>query len=105
MAPPVSLRSVRRNLPYFRSEFGALVGNLSLSVKFICICVICSYILSWWPPAVEALSISPGNLLPPSFKIWTLFTSPFLEIHLWEVIVDCVTVGLCGKWLLFRCQR
>lgn len=92
-----SLRSVRRNLPYIRSEMGALVGNLSLSVKSICICVICSYMLSYWQPAIDVLSVTPGHLLPPSLRVWTLLTSPFLEIHLWEVCVDIITVGLCGK--------
>lgn len=53
--------------------------------------------LSYWKPAVDALSVTPGHLLPPSLRIWTLLTSPFLEIHLWEVCVDIITVGLCGK--------
>ncbi|ODN00644.1 Transmembrane protein [Orchesella cincta] len=99
MSASSSFRSVRRNLPYIRSELGALVGNLSLSVKSICICVICSYMLSHWQPAVDALSVTPGHLLPPSLRVWTLLTSPFLEIHLWEVCVDIITVGLCGKLL------
>ncbi len=54
--------------------------------------------LSYWKPAVDALSVTPGHLLPPSLRIWTLLTSPFLEIHLWEVCVDIITVGLCGKY-------
>jgi len=92
-----SLRTVRRNLPYFRGELSALVNTTSLSVKCICITVLCSYLLSYYEPAVNALSVTPGHLLPPSLWVWTLFTNPFLEIHLWEVIVDVVTVGLCGK--------
>lgn len=93
----MSFRSVRRNLPYFRNELNALVGNLSLTVKCICVTVITSYMISYYGPAVDALSVTPGYILPPSFHVWTLFTNPFLEIHLWEVVVDIVTVGLCGK--------
>lgn len=39
----------------------------------------------------------PGNLLPSSFAIWTAFTFCFLEIHIWEVIIDVVCVTLCLK--------
>ena len=77
----MSFRS--KHLPYFQGELRALLGNLSLSVKCICMTVICSYLLSYYEPAVDALSVTPGHLLPPSFRIWTLFTNPFLEIHLW----------------------
>jgi hypothetical protein len=59
--------------------------------------VICSYLLSYYRPAIDFLSVTPGHLLPPSFWVWTLLTHPFLEIHLWEVFVDIVTVGLCGE--------
>lgn len=39
----------------------------------------------------------PGNLLPSTFAIWTAFTFCFLEIHIWEVIIDIVCVTLCLK--------
>jgi len=98
MKQPVAiLRSASRNLPFFREELNALVGNASLLVKCVCIIVVCSYLISYYAPAIEVLSVIPGHLLPPSFRIWTLFTHPFLEIHLWEVVVDIITVGLCGK--------
>jgi len=98
MKPPVAiLRSARRNFPFFREELRALIGNASLSVKCVCLIVVCSYLLSYYGPAVEFLSVIPGHLMPPSFRIWTLFTHPFLEIHLWEVVVDIITVGLCGE--------
>ena len=47
--------------------------------------------------AILTLSVTPGYLLPPAFWIWTAFTFCFLEIHLWELFVDIITVGLCGK--------
>ncbi|CAH2001370.1 unnamed protein product [Acanthoscelides obtectus] len=46
---------------------------------------------------VRVISVTPGYLAPPSFWLWTTFTFCFLEIHFWEVLVDIVTVGLCGK--------
>lgn len=84
-------------MPYFQQQFAALLGNTSASVKFICIVVLISYCLSYIEQMIIALSVTPGYLKPPAFWIWTAFTFCFLEIHLWEVCIDIVTVGLCGK--------
>lgn len=92
-----TVRAFSRNLPYIRQQFNALLGNTSTSVKFICIVVIFGYILSYSDEAVKVLSVTPGYILPPSFWIWTTFTFCFLELHFWEVLVDIITVGLCGK--------
>ncbi|XP_044753705.1 transmembrane protein 115 [Coccinella septempunctata] len=90
-------RALSRNLPYIRQQFGALLGNTSASVKTICGIVIFSYCLSFSDDAVRVISVTPGLLMPPGFWLWTAFTFCFLEIYFWEVLVDIVTVGLCGK--------
>ncbi|XP_026328332.1 transmembrane protein 115 [Hyposmocoma kahamanoa] len=92
-----ALRVFSRNIPYLRQQFSALLGNTSPSVKFICCVVVIGYILSFSEDVVNVLSVTPGYLLPPSFQLWSTFTFWFLEIHLWEVLIDIVTVGLCGK--------
>ncbi|XP_045764494.1 transmembrane protein 115 [Maniola jurtina] len=92
-----ALRVFSRNIPYLRQQFSALLGNTSPTVKFICVVVVIGYILSFSEDVVNVLSVTPGYLLPPSFQLWSTFTFWFLEIHLWEVIIDIVTVGLCGK--------
>lgn len=92
-----AMRVFSRNIPYLRQQFSALLGNTSPSVKFICVVVVIGYILSFSDNVVDVLSVTPGYLLPPSFQLWSTFTFWFLEIHLWEVIIDIVTVGLCGK--------
>lgn len=92
-----TLRAFSRNVPYIRQQFCALLGNTSTSVKFICVVVILSYCLSFSQEAVNVLSVTPGFLMPPAFWVWTAFTFCFLELHFWEVLVDIVTVGLCGK--------
>lgn len=92
-----ALRVFSRNLPYLRQQFSALLGNTSPSVKFICVVVVIGYVLSFSEDVVNVLSVTPGYLLPPSFHLWSTFTFWFLEIHLWEVVIDIVTVGLCGK--------
>ncbi|KAK9878670.1 hypothetical protein WA026_023119 [Henosepilachna vigintioctopunctata] len=90
-------RALNRNLPYIRQQFGALLGNTSASVKTICGIVLFSYCLSYSENAVKIISVTPGLLMPPAFWLWTAFTFCFLEIYFWEVIIDIVTVGLCGK--------
>lgn len=90
-------RAFSRNVPYLRQQLCALLTNTSTSVKFICGVVLLSYGLSYSKEAVRVLSVTPGYLIPPSCWLWTLFTFCFLELHFWEVLVDIVTVGLCGK--------
>lgn len=92
-----ALRALRRDAPFLRQQFSALLVNTSPAVKLICGIMIFGYGLSFSSSAVEALSVTPGYLLPPSFWLWTAFTFWSLEMHFWEVIVDVVTVGLCGK--------
>ncbi|XP_049852824.1 transmembrane protein 115 [Schistocerca gregaria] len=92
-----SVRGFTKNIPFIRQQFVALLGNTSLSVKFICVVVLCCYFFSFSEEAVRVLSVTPGYLLPPVFWIWTAFTYCFLELHFWEVCVDIITVGLCGK--------
>nr|CAG4640880.1 EOG090X06Q3 [Eulimnadia texana] len=76
---------------------GALLGNTSLSVKLICIVVFICYFLSFSEAAVRVLTLTPGYVSPPTFWIWTVFTHCFVEFHIWQVGVDLITVGLCGK--------
>lgn len=88
---------IRRNFPYFRQQLAAALHNSSVVVKFICITVFVCYFLSFSETAVLVLSVTPGYFIPPSFWIWTAFTHCFLETHLWQVAIDVITVGLCGK--------
>lgn len=91
------VKTLTKNLSYFGQQFSALLGNTSPLVKFICVVVFFGYFLSYSSEVVKFLSVTPGYLLPPAFWIWTAFTYCFLEIHFWEVCVDLITVGLCGK--------
>lgn len=93
----MATRTLSRNLPYINQQISALLVNTSPSVKFICIVTIFGYLLSFSETAVKALSVTPGYILPPQFCIWTAFTFCFLELYLWEVFLDIIIVGLCGK--------
>lgn len=94
MASPGALY---RHLPLVKHSLIALIGNTGLFVKLVCILLIIGYALSFSEAAVEVLSVTPGYLLPPTFWLWTAFTHCFLEVRLWQVVVDLVTLGLCGK--------
>lgn len=88
---------IYRNLPVIKQSLIAIIGNTGLFVKVVSIFVLIGYGVSFSDTAVHVLSVTPGYLLPPTFWIWTAFTHCFLEIRLWQVCVDLVTLFLCGK--------
>uniref|UniRef100_A0A182M801 Transmembrane protein 115 n=1 Tax=Anopheles culicifacies TaxID=139723 RepID=A0A182M801_9DIPT len=85
------------NAMYIRQQMSALLGSTSTSIKFICIATLVGYMISFSERISVLLCVTPGYLMPPTFWIWTIFTYFFIEQHFWEVLVDLVTVGLCGK--------
>ncbi|XP_064546921.1 transmembrane protein 115 [Drosophila montana] len=89
-----------RNVPYLKQQLTALLRNTSPVITLICLVTTFGYLLSFSEKAILLLSVTPGYILPNGkFWIWTAFTFCFIELHWWEVIVDVVTVGLCGKML------
>ncbi|XP_068157358.1 transmembrane protein 115 [Drosophila tropicalis] len=89
-----------RNWPYLRQQMTALLLNTSPVITGICLVTTVGYILSFSEMAVLLLSVTPGYILPNGkFWLWTAFTFWLIELHWWEVAVDVVTVGLCGKML------
>ncbi|XP_017851383.2 LOW QUALITY PROTEIN: transmembrane protein 115 [Drosophila busckii] len=88
------------NVPYLKQQLAALLHNTSPVITLICLVTTVGYLLSFSETAVLLLSVTPGYILPNGkFWIWTAFTFCFIELHWWEVIVDVITVGLCGKML------
>ncbi|XP_050077735.1 transmembrane protein 115 [Anopheles maculipalpis] len=85
------------NALYIRQQMSALLGSTSTSIKFICIATLVGYMISFSERISVMLCVTPGYLMPPTFWVWTIFTYFFIEQHYWEVLVDLVTVGLCGK--------
>ncbi|XP_037708745.1 transmembrane protein 115 [Drosophila subpulchrella] len=89
-----------RNWPYIWQQMNALLHNTSPVITLICVVTTFGYLLSFSETAILLLSVTPGYILPNGkFWIWTAFTFCFIELHWWEVAVDVVTVGLCGKML------
>lgn len=92
------LKVLDRNLPYIKQQISALLVNTSTSVKIICVITICGYFLAFSEQAVKTFSVTPANIFPPSFfGFATIFTFCFIELYLWEVLLDIIIVGLYGK--------
>ncbi|KAI5711973.1 hypothetical protein M8J75_004719 [Diaphorina citri] len=82
---------------YVRQQLLEFLRNTSTSVKIISAIILFGYFLSFFEEAVEIISVTPGYLLPPVFWLWTAFTFCFIELHLLQVILDLIIVGLGGK--------
>ncbi|XP_030376935.1 transmembrane protein 115 [Scaptodrosophila lebanonensis] len=94
------MSAITRNVPYLKQQLSALIHNTSPVITLICLVTTFGYLLSYSETAVRLLSVTPGYILPNGkFWIWTAFTFCFIELHWWEVAVDVVTVGLCGKMI------
>ncbi|CAH8529735.1 unnamed protein product [Schistosoma mattheei] len=75
------------------------VCNCRWQTKFvICIQCIC-YSLSFIPNMNSYFCIIGGYLLPPYFRLWTLFTSSFYNFSLTLLLLDILTVFLMDKLL------
>nr|CAG4641716.1 EOG090X06Q3 [Eurycercus lamellatus] len=94
-----AMKTFNRNVPYISQQLSALLGNTSLSVKILCVVILLGYAASYNESAVLFLTVTPGYVFPPGFRIWTIFTHCFVEFHFWEAGVDLITIGLCGKLL------
>uniref|UniRef100_A0A1A9W5H8 Peptidase S54 rhomboid domain-containing protein n=1 Tax=Glossina brevipalpis TaxID=37001 RepID=A0A1A9W5H8_9MUSC len=91
---------LNRNMPYLKQQFSALLRNTSPVITLICLVTAVGYLLSFSETAVLYLTVTPGYILPNAeFWVWTAFTFCFMELHWWEVLVDVITVGLCGKMI------
>lgn len=86
-----------KNLHQLQQQVTALLKGTSNTVKCIWLIVFISYSFSFFKEAVDLMSVTPGYFLPPSFRIWTAFTFCFLETHFWNVCIDVIMIGLCGK--------
>lgn len=81
-------------------QLRAAFTKSSVVVKTICISTSLIYILTFVVDSEKILSglaVTPGLIFPPSFRIWTLVTHPFVEVHFWFVVIGVTVTVLCGK--------
>ena len=89
----------QQNFSYIKQQLGAVLGNSSVVVKFICLTIIIGYFLSFSDTTLSLLTVTPGYVSPPNFWIWTYFTHSFIESHVWNLLVDICVIILYGKLL------
>ena len=90
---------LQRNLPVFKQNISAALGNSSIVVKTVALLVFFGYFLSFIPSGTPYITVTPGYVLPPNFWVWTYLTHTFVEFHIWDVLADVIVVILCGKLL------
>ncbi|ESO91160.1 hypothetical protein LOTGIDRAFT_105656 [Lottia gigantea] len=84
---------------FVKEQFSAAVGNSSVVVKFVAATVTVGYLLTFITSAVPYITITPGYVIPPNFRFYSLITYAFIEFHFWDVLIDIAVVVLCGKLL------
>jgi membrane associated rhomboid family serine protease len=88
----------------------SVMRNSSLIVKSFCVCILIGYVISFKKESIQYLSVIPGNLLPPNYYAWTLFTHSFIEYRLLELIFDwfiilTFTRMLEPLWGIYECVQ
>jgi len=88
----------------------SVMRNSSLIVKSFCVCILVGYIISFKKESNQYLSVIPGNILPPNYYVWTLFTHSFIEYRLLELIFDwfiilTFTRMLEPLWGMYECVQ
>lgn len=86
-----------KNYVYIKQQITALLRSTSKTVKCIWLIVFISYSFSFYDKSVDIIGVTPGYFIAPSFRIWSAFTFCFLETHFWNVCIDVIMIGLCGK--------
>lgn len=88
------------NLNQLKTQINKSLGDASVVVKFSCATVCLLYILTFADKSIyPALAVTPGYIIPPHFRIWTLITGCFTEYRIWNVFLDVGVFVLCGQLL------
>lgn len=91
--------TIKKNLPFLKEQVSMTLGNSSVVVKGVTVAVTLGYFLSFATTAIPYITVTPGYVMPPNFRVWTFITHPFIEMHIWDVLIDVSVLILCGKLL------
>ncbi|CAH3170527.1 unnamed protein product [Porites lobata] len=88
------------NFDQLKAQINKALGDASVVVKFSCATVCLLYCLTFIDSTVyAALAVTPGYIIPPHFRVWTLITGGFTEYRIWNVLIDIAVLVLCGQLL------
>eukprot|EP00075_Anas_platyrhynchos_P033884 XP_027323137.1 transmembrane protein 115 [Anas platyrhynchos] len=90
---------MRRLVPVSRQQLARALGGSSVVVKALSGAVLLLYALSFALDTAPALAVTPGLLLPPGCRLWTLLTHGLLERRAAGVALSLGTVAAAGRLL------
>lgn len=91
--------SVIPPLPIIQDHFSAALGKSSIVVKVVAVVVIIGYFFSFISSAIPYITITPGYVMPPNFRVYSFIFYCFVELHFWHVLSDIAVIVLFGKLL------
>ncbi|KAG8436138.1 hypothetical protein GDO86_007299 [Hymenochirus boettgeri] len=86
-----------RSIPATRL-LSALSGS-SVLVKCLWGAALLLYFFTFWFDTLTLLAVTPGLLLPPNLRLWTLATHGLLELHIWDVLGSLLLTFGAGRRL------
>ena len=91
-------------------QIQAVILSSSLIFKSFCAALLVGYLITFKENVTQYITVVPGNLLPPNFFLWTLFTHSFVEYRLIELVCDCFLILFYSKmleplWGTLECLR
>lgn len=86
-------------LPMMKENLSNVVGKSSVVVKSVAFTMIIGYLLSFATTSIPHITITPGYVMPPNFRIYSFISYCFVELHFWHVIADIAVIFLFGKLL------
>lgn len=90
---------VQSKIPVLKEHFSAAVGKSSIVVKAIAITIVVGYLFSFISSLIPYITITPGNVMPPNFRVYSFALFCFVELHFWHVLADIAVIILFGKLL------
>ena len=75
------------------------VCEISVVAKLGCVVLSLFYALSFVFDPLKPLGITPGNLVPPNFWIWTIFTHQLVEINIGYLLLSFVVLVISCRVL------
>uniref|UniRef100_A0A8C5PXH1 Transmembrane protein 115 n=1 Tax=Leptobrachium leishanense TaxID=445787 RepID=A0A8C5PXH1_9ANUR len=87
------LRSVHAN------RVLSVLSGSSVLVKCLWGAVLLLYLVSFWFDTALVLTVTPGLLLPPNFRLWCLATHGLVEVHIWDVVANLLLTLGAGRRL------
>ncbi|RUS79844.1 hypothetical protein EGW08_012370 [Elysia chlorotica] len=99
MAAPRVSGLQHSKLPMIRDHFAVAIGKSSVVVKAVAVIAIVGYLFSFITSTIPYITVTPGYVMPPNFRVYSFIFYSFVELHFWHVLADIAVIVLFGKLL------